>query len=325
MIQKRFYYKPKLMRSLVALGAAVLVMLLLMIVPGCGRHHGSGRAVAVTSVPEAALAEELLGGTADVVTVIPSNGDPESFEPSVNTLTDLEDCSAYFTLAGGGFEQKLVTQLSENFPNITVSDITAGIEKIYGTHSHGDDGDVHGLPDPHYFSSVKNIRVILRNLSEGLAGTFPDSAAFIARNAELVDSELADLHDSISGIVKPAYARSFVVFHPSLSYFARDYGLRQIALTDEGKETSPKEFRKRLDAAALSNPTVLLYEAGTDAARAKETARTLGIPAVEFSLRDADFRDNLLKIARAVADGARRPIVTPPTGEDARNDDEAGD
>ena len=42
-------------------------------------------------------------------------------------------------------------------------------------------------------------------------------------------------HGALDSILRPCRGASFVVWHPSLSYFARDYGLHQIALSPEGR------------------------------------------------------------------------------------------
>ena len=34
----------------------------------------------------------------------------------------------------------------------------------------------------------------------------------------------------------------FIVYHPALTYYARDYGLRQVAIEADGKEPSAKQL-----------------------------------------------------------------------------------
>ena len=47
------------------------------------------------------------------------------------------------------------------------------------------------------------------------------------------------VNDSIRTLLKESQGKTFITFHPSLSYFARDYGLIQYSLEEGGKEPSP--------------------------------------------------------------------------------------
>lgn len=55
-------------------------------------------------------------------------------------------------------------------------------------------------------------------------------------NYRKLDAELAVFADSLRQVLAPVRGQAFVVWHPALSYFARDYGLEQIGIEYEGKE-----------------------------------------------------------------------------------------
>ena len=44
-----------------------------------------------------------------------------------------------------------------------------------------------------------------------------------------------------------AQTNAFMIYHPALSYFARDYGLHQIPIEAGGKEPSPAHLKALID------------------------------------------------------------------------------
>ncbi len=58
--------------------------------------------------------------------------------------------------------------------------------------------------------------------------------------------DLAAVHDTICGLLEcdspGKQKKTFMVFHPSWAYFAREFGLRQLAIEIEGKEPGPRQL-----------------------------------------------------------------------------------
>lgn len=264
----------------------------------CSRSEREKPALAVTSAPEAVLLERISGGDFDIVTLVPPSADAETYEPDVATLKDLQDARIYMHLNTPGFERNLVEQTKRSLPELKLADVSRTVNKITGTHgSH----DGHAEADPHMLTSLRNARLIASRMRVTLSDNFPERAGFINARADSLDLRLRELDDSLTRVLAPAYGRAYVVMHPSMSYFARDYGLRQIALQEEGREPSPKQYRARLDSARAARPVVLFYERGSDKGRAEEAARELGIPAVEITFSGRDFIEEIKRAAAAIS------------------------
>ena len=60
------------------------------------------------------------------------------------------------------------------------------------------------------------------------------------------------------------------VWHPSLSYFARDYGLEQISLGTEGKEMSAKSLTEAIDKARDKGVGVFFFQKEYDSRQAEQ-------------------------------------------------------
>ena len=101
-------------------------------------------------------------------------------------------------------------------------------------------------------TSVRNARVIASNMLDAMVEADPVNAdEYRRRHAEL-DRGLARMDSSMSARLAPLRGQGFMVWHPSLSYFARDYGLTQIALGGGGKEISLPGLMDRLRSVSAS-------------------------------------------------------------------------
>ncbi len=108
--------------------------------------------------------------------------------------------------------------------------------------------------------------------------------------------------DSIAGILAESKGKAFAVMHPSLSYFARDYGLRQVAMETDGKEASPRQLAERMEKARKLKAKVLIHDREHSPAQAKNVAEQLGLKLIIVSLNGNDWREEMMKTAHAIAD-----------------------
>lgn len=77
-------------------------------------------------------------------------------------------------------------------------------------------------------------------------------------NYRKLDAELAAFADSLRQVLAPVRGQAFVVWHPALSYFARDYGLEQIGIEYEGKEAPAGFVAEKMKEARKKNARVFL-------------------------------------------------------------------
>lgn len=265
----------------------------LLLLGACARGgEGEKPKLAVSVEPQKELLQAIVGDDYDIVTILPPAGDVETFEPSVATLTDLQKAQAYFRIGNVGFEEALLPKLKENFPNLNIVETAKGIETVEDTHGHD--------ADPHLWSSVENVRIIAFNLLTEVKKLNPEKSDAYTANYNQLDSTLTALDSQIRKLVAAAPTKSFAIWHPSLSYFARDYDLHQIAFETDGKETTPRELQQRIDLMKDSGVTVLFYERAHGASQAENLARQHGIKAVPISLNDAKWRESLLNVANAL-------------------------
>lgn len=278
---------------------------------GCGRHSASSvkGVIAVSYDAHKYILEKIAGDDYDIRVLLPQGSDPETYEPDMRTMIGLENADAYFSTSTLGFERRMEKVLKENYPDLEIENMAYGIDLIRGTHRHhashqhaGEaEGDDDETADPHLLSSLGNVRIISANMLSCLQNLNPGDSAKYRDNYERFQNELDEMQANFDSILRPLAGSAFVAVHPAMSYFARDYSLRQISLERDGKEASPRQMHERLKEAVASSPRVLMYEKDQNEKSARELARTLGIEAYPLTPESYGFLENLKGAAEAFA------------------------
>lgn len=302
--------KYRLSACLLAAGLAVAVL------TGCSRAKADGRPVLAVSIePERFLLEQIAGPEYRVVTVLDPGANPETFEPSMRTRGDIARAEAYFAVGGLPFE----AQLRGSDSGLKFYSVSEGIEPVYGTHddcpAHAhdqadddhDDADAedadhdHGQGDPHTWTSVKNARVMARNMYQRLVQLNPQQRAQFTDRYRRLDARLDSLDRAVSARLAPVRGQSFVVWHPSLSYFARDYGLKQISIGWESKEASPTALRHAIDTGRESGARVFFLQREFDSRQAKSVNAEMGMTEVVIDPMSYDWMQQINLIANELS------------------------
>lgn len=93
-----------------------------------------------------------------------------------------------------------------------------------------------------------------------------------------------------------------MVFHPAWGYFARAYGLQQIAVEVEGKEPGPQTLARIIDAARREKVRVVFVQKQFSKTAAAAVAREIGGRVVDIDPLAEDFMGNTRTVAGALAD-----------------------
>lgn len=279
-----------------------IISVALILLSGCGGGSKDDRpAIAVSFEPQAWILKQIAGDDFDIITLLPAGSDPETYQPSISTMKGLGKAEAYFTLGTGGFEKSLISNIADNFPSLKVVDSTEGIEKITGTHGHNDhDGHNHDEVefDPHMLSSIRNSIGIADNMTRYMTAIHPENADRYQKGVNELKDRLKAMDDTIRGMALAG--KSFAMRHPSLSYFAKDYGLIQIALQADGKEASPLQLTRQMEQIKDSGTPVFIMEKEHASPGDKETAKQLGLKTVEVSLNSSEWLSDLIKTANEI-------------------------
>lgn len=263
---------------------------------------GAEPPVVVVSIPPLEYFVERIGGDkVSVECLAPASADPETFEPSMAQLRKAYKAGLLLTVGLLPFEGKVSEAISASNPDIRIEELYHSLDLIEGTHDHGHHHDSHGNYDPHIWTSLRNARTLARNTFDALVAISPADSLYFKARLDALDHRLDSLDRAISMRLAPAMGKTILVWHPSLSYFSRDYGLKQLAVGHEHKESSITGLKDRLDLARRENPLVFFYQREYDSRQAQSITEATGLEPVTIAPLSADIEQAVIKAADAVA------------------------
>ncbi|MBN2233189.1 MAG: zinc ABC transporter substrate-binding protein [Deltaproteobacteria bacterium] len=276
--------------------------------------------VAVSIPPQEWFVRQIGGDDVTVVTMVPAGTDPHTWEPRPSQLRALAAADIYFTI-GIAFEDIWLPRLLAGSDRVTVVAADAGVEKISIHHRamHGNDpshagrhdgeaGHVHqAVADPHVWLSPRAARRLAANMAAAFAARDPEHAAACRRRHDACRAAIDRLDEEIRRFLEAGPETCFLVYHPAWGYFARDYGLEQLAVEHHGTRPGPRALaglRERIDRGGIR--TMIVQP--RDRATAASAAEILGVGMAAADPLAADWPAILRDFARLVRDhGGRCP------------------
>jgi predicted O-methyltransferase YrrM len=93
---------------------------------------------------------------------------------------------------------------------------------------------------------------------------------------------------------------TFLIYHPALSYFARDYGLKQVSIEEGGKEPSPAQLKALIETCRNENVHTIFVQQEFDQRNAQLIAHELGVNIVSINPLSYDWVKEMIRIAEAL-------------------------
>ena len=106
-------------------------------------------------------------------------------------------------------------------------------------------------------------QTIASNILKALCELEPKNKAFFEKNYQSLLSIIDKRDSTIKESFKkdPDLVRKFVIYHPILTYFARDYQLEQLAIEEEGREPSASQLKSLIERARKEKIKFCLIQA----------------------------------------------------------------
>jgi zinc transport system substrate-binding protein len=233
--------------------------------------------ISVSVLPQAFFVERVAGKRAEVHVMIPKGANHETYEPTPQQLVALSDSRIYVKVGAPGlpFEEKyLRTALDRNRKLIVV-----GMS----------DGMTFRKEDPHVWTSPAAVRIAAGNIARALIAYDPAHREEYGGNLKAFSREIDALDQEIRRALSGKKGYAFMVYHPAWGYFADDYGLRQLAVEEEGKPVSAAHIRRMVDLAREKGIRTILVQKGYDTKSARTVAREIGGEVVETDPLERDW------------------------------------
>ena len=276
-------------------------ILTLCILCGCGNanHNSDKPIITVTIEPLRYFTEAIAGEHFKVVSMVPKGSSPESYDPTPQQLVALGNSQAYLRIGYIGFEQAWMKKLEANHPNMKVYDTSQGIDLIRSEgHWHGDHFHEGGV-EPHIWNSTRNASMMADNIYKALCELDSTHQEEYKHRLDSLKKTIARTDENVKAILKNA-STSFLIYHPALSYFARDYGLKQISIEEGGKEPSPAHLKELIELCKKEKIRVIFVQQEFDQRNAQLIADELGIKVVSINPLSYDWTEEMENAARSL-------------------------
>ena len=279
----------------------LIYILTLFICCACGHtpQQSEKPVITVTLEPLRYFTEAIAGDCFEVVSMVPKGSSPESYDPTPQQLVNLSKSQAYLRIGYIGFEQAWMKKLEANYPTMKVYDTSKGVELIREEgHHHGDHYHEGGV-EPHIWNSTQNASVIADNIYAALCEMDADHQPEYKQRLDSLKQVIARTDADVRTLLANADS-TFLIYHPALSYFARDYGLHQISIEEGGKEPSPATLKTLIETCRREGAQVIFVQQEFDQRNAQLIANELGIEIVPINPLSHDWAEEMLRVASAL-------------------------
>ena len=279
----------------------LIYILTLFICCACGHtpQQSEKPVITVTLEPLRYFTEAIAGDCFEVVSMVPKGSSPESYDPTPQQLVNLSKSQAYLRIGYIGFEQAWMKKLEANYPTMKVYDTSKGVELIREEgHHHGDHYHEGGV-EPHIWNSTQNASVIADNIYAALCEMDADHQPEYKQRLDSLKQVIARTDADVRTLLANADS-TFLIYHPALSYFARDYGLHQISIEEGGKEPSPATLKTLIETCRREGAQIIFVQQEFDQQNAQLIADELGIEIVPINPLSHDWAEEMLRVASAL-------------------------
>ena len=276
----------------------------------------------VSILPLKSIVGGIVGDDFDVRVLVPAGASPETFEPTPRQFVDLNRARLIFNVGLIDFETTLLGKIEARDK---VVDLSRGIDLIAGScsHAHGkvaraDEPHAAAMPgerqlagrhaatpapqahghshahgiDPHIWTSPRALQHMTANAYEAIHALWPDSVKYTENHARLQE-QLAALDARTAGKIAASGVRYFIIYHPALTYYARDYGLQQVAIEDDGKEPSARALARLIEQARRDGVRTIFYQSQFPASAVEVIARDIEAQSVAIDPLKEDVIANI--------------------------------
>jgi zinc transport system substrate-binding protein len=275
---------------------SIFLIILITFSLGCAteKSDSDGKLIVYATIsPQKEMIETIGGDKVNVNIIVPQGSDPHTADLKPNQLTALSKAKIYVMVGSGiEFEVKSMDKIRDLNKNMLVVDSSKGIGLIEMTeHDHED--ETEGGKDPHIWTSLRNGKVMVQNIYEGLVAVDPENKEYYMKNRDEYLGRLDEADNYIMKELEGLDNRSFMIFHPSWGYFAKDYNLTQIPIEIEGKEPTLQSLTNTIEEAKKENIKTIFVSPGFSSKAADIITKEIGGRTEVIDPLAGNYIDNL--------------------------------
>ncbi|WP_106831738.1 metal ABC transporter solute-binding protein, Zn/Mn family [Parabacteroides pacaensis] len=285
----------------------ILCCCLITTLISCSRKISSDKIVTVTIEPQRYFAEAIAGDKYTVKSMVTAGLNPENYDPTPRQMVDLGKSEAYFQIGPLGFEQAWMDRIKQNNPDLKVFDLSEGFDFVTDveedhskehTHTHS-----HGGVDPHIWSSVSGAKQVAFNTLQAFIALDPENKEYYTQNYHALLKQIEQTEQILHQKLDTLQDRTFIIYHPALTYLAREFNLNQLSIELDGKEPSPAQLKELIETARNNQVQVVFVQQEFDKKNAELIVKETGSDLIPINPLSYDWNGEMILIANALAHG----------------------
>jgi zinc transport system substrate-binding protein len=275
----------------------ILILIFLMLMPllcGCVSQNEKPLGlikVAATIAPLGELAGAVGGDKVQISVLVPPGAEPHTFEPAPSQIMQVANADLYVQ-NGAGLEFWMDKILQVNNKMVVV-DSSKGIDLI---RENGE------TMDPHIWLSLRNAAMQTKNICQALIQVDPANKSYYLGNRDDYLQNIWALDAELNRTFASKIKKIFIVHHPAWTYFARDYGLQQVALMENEKEPGPRYLADVIDLANKNKITTIFVEPEFNQKAAEVVAQEMNASIVYIDPLANNYLENMRISGKKIAD-----------------------
>ncbi len=265
---------------------------------GCnsGSTDSDKKTLTVTILPQKDITKQIAGDLYDVNVMIPPGASPATYEPTPRQLGRLNQSEAYLKIGHIVFEKAWMDKIKSAAPKLKIFDTSDGLNLI----------STGSRVDPHLWTSPEMVLAMGQNLRHILLQLTPDGnkAQRQRINEHFIrfKKEIKQVQKRINKMLEPYSGESFLIYHPALSYYCREFNLTQIPVEVEGKEPSASYMQKIIKESKEKNIKAILIQQQFDKKKALTIANELDAKVITINPLAEDWSKSIMDITEKLVE-----------------------
>jgi len=270
------------------------LLLILVVSIACTQSKTfSGKPVITVSIlPQKFFVEKIAGTKYHVNVMVPPGASHENYDPTPNQIIGLSNTLVYFRIGNIEFENTWIPRFAENYPNLLFVNLSKKLDLI----ENPADSEHIGQPEPHTWMSPLNAKLMAKSIYETLVELDPQNESYYTSNYKQFLIEIDSLINVIRTKFQDSKANSFIIYHPALTYYARDFGLTQWPIELEGKSPSVQHIRDLIDIAKREKIKAVLVQKQFDVTKAETIAHEIDGVIIEIDPLNENWSKEIMDI-----------------------------
>jgi zinc transport system substrate-binding protein len=274
-----------------------LLLVGIILLVSCNSKKASKEQVAdvitVSILPQKTFVEKIAGNDFKINVLIPPGSSPAAYTLLPSQLKEISNSAVWFRIGYIGFEYSWAEKIIQANKAMKVVDLSEGLDLVADkVEQHGDHVHMQGV-DPHIWLSPALVKQMAKKIFEELSILKPEKISEYKGNYLSFVKEIDQINIEIKNKLREYKGRKIIVFHPSLTYYARDYGLDQYSLETGGKEPTPQRLAEVVDMAKAENIRVIYIQSEFDREHARVFAEEIDGEIIQVWPLNPEWGENL--------------------------------